>query len=314
MGAGEWWLEMEPLDRAIPKKELATGIGTSLLIHVLIFGGALFAALLIPHKPLPIPYSSVELVTLKNIGAGMVAPKGELSGARKAVKRAHIRTRAPRQSGPVVPIRRLTVRDTTENIQPSITQIVPKNTAAAPVIPQGVESIDKNLDKLISKPEGVSRRRRQVRIVERRPVSRARSSKVAATEAEAAAPRGRPSGKERGGHQGIGAGSAVGSPNGNAAVAQVLGIYGLMVKERIQKEWSLTNDQGVSGLRTVIELQIAKTGQIVRVLVMRRSGNVLFDEAAVRAVNMAGPLPPVPVAARGSVPEFILTFMPGKVS
>lgn len=318
---------MEALHREIPKKDLATGIATSVLVHVLIFGSAVFAALFVPHKPLQAPYCSVDLVSMKDIGAGSAEPKGELNGAEKAVEtRAKGHSRARRRAGPVVPIRRLAVKEPAEKIETHIKQIEPKASPAAPERTQGVESIDRNLDNLVSRPKVIPHSRRQVAreereassSAERQSSSGARSSKEAANEdrGEEQAPRGTPTGRERGGRQGMGPGSAFGSPNGSAAAMQILGMYGQMVKEKIQREWSLANDQGVNGLEAVVAVQITLTGQIVRVVIMRRSGNELFDEAAVRAVNRAVPLPPVPEAARGSVtsPQFILTFKPGKVS
>ena len=76
----------------------------------------------------------------------------------------------------------------------------------------------------------------------------------------------------------------------------------------------MANDQGISGLKAVVEVQIRKTGEIINVRVMTKSGNELFDEAAVRAVNKAAPLPPVPEAILQSSTKLILTFMPGRVS
>ena len=198
---------MELLDRAIPKKDLAAGIVTSLLVHVLIFGSAIFAALLIPHKPLPAPYCSVDLVSMKNIGAGTAEPRGELEGSEKAVTgRAQRHARARRKVGPVVPIRRLAVKEAAENIEPPIKQIEPKASPAVPEKTQGVESIDRNLDKLIArpKPEPVTHSRQQVRraereresssSAEREASSNAQSSNEAANEGEGEnrAPRGTP--------------------------------------------------------------------------------------------------------------------------
>ncbi len=321
---------MELLDKAIPKKDLAAGIGASILVHGLIFGSAIFWVLLIPHKPLPVPYCSVDLVSMKDLGAGMAEPKGETGATGKAVeRRVQRRTRSFRKAGPVVPIRRLAVNDNTGTVDThvKIKQIEPRETPATPERTQGLESIDRNLDKLVARPKNVPHFAPPVaRRAEPQPRSghRAssvaanepggRSSKEAATEGEEEPAGGTPTGNARGGRQGSGRGSAFGSPNGSAAVTQILGMYGQVVREKIQREWSLANDKGVGGLRTVVQVQIRGSGEIVRVVVMKGSGNALFDEAAVRAVNRAGPLPPVPEAAQGSVPQFILTFMPGRVS
>ncbi len=308
---------MQFLDRAIPKRDLATGIGTSILVHVLIFGSAIFAALLIPQKPMPTPYCSVDLVSIKNIGEGMAEPKGELNGARKAAtEKAQHHAAARRKAGPVVRVRRLAVRQPVEKIETHIKQMEPKDAPVVPKRTQGVESIDKNLDKLIARPKLPKHNRPPVENARSERSSGERSASVAANEdrGQGRAPLGTPNGTARGGRRGTGPGSAFGNPNGSAAAMQILGMYGQMVKEKIQREWSLANDRGVNGLRTVLAVQITRTGQIVSVVVRMSSGNELFDEAAVRAVNRSGPLPPVPAAAQGNVPQFILTFMPGKVS
>ena len=317
---------MEPLDKAIPKKDLATGIGTAVVIHVLIFGSALFWALLIPHKPLQTPYYSVDLVSAKDIGAGRAEPKGQSGGGVKAVeKRARHATRAARKIGPVVPIRRLAVNDAKANFTPPrIKEIAPKDVPATPEKTQGVESIDNNLSKLVARPKTkphfrppVSRRSEQETSTEGGSSGRGsnrRQEEAAGAGSNGAAP-GSPNGTARGGRQGAGAGSAFGSPDGSSALGQVLGLYGQRVREKIESQWRLSSDRGVGGLMAVLEVRIRRSGEVVQVVVMRRSGNELFDQAAVRAVNMAAPLPPVPEAvAQGNTPQFILTFRPGKVS
>lgn len=311
---------MQSLYREIPKKDLATGIGTAVLVHVLIFGSAIFAALLIPQKPMPTPYCSVDLVSIKNIGEGRAEPKGELNGAPRAeTQKMERHAAARRETGPVVRVRRLAVREPVEKIETHIKQMEPKDTPVVPKRTQGVESIDKNLDKLIARPKIPAHSRPPVENAGRERPSGERSSNVAASEdrGQGRAPLGTPNGTARGGRQGTGPGSAFGSPNGSAAAMQILGMYGQMVKEKIQREWSLANDRGVNGLMTVLAVKITRTGQIVSVVIRTSSGNAIFDEAAVRAVNRSGPLPPVPAAAGGSVSSnlnFVLTFNPGKVS
>ena len=221
---------MELLDKAIPKKDLAAGIGASILVHGLIFGSAIFWVLLIPHKPLPVPYCSVDLVSMKDLGAGMAEPKGETGATGKAVeRRVQRRTRSFRKAGPVVPIRRLAVNDNTGTVDThvKIKQIEPRETPATPERTQGLESIDRNLDKLVARPKNVPHFAPPVaRRAEPQPRSghRAssvaanepggRSSKEAATEGEEEPAGGTPTGNARGGRQGSGRGSAFGSPNG----------------------------------------------------------------------------------------------------
>ncbi|MGC9195074.1 MAG: energy transducer TonB [Syntrophobacteraceae bacterium] len=315
---------MESLNRAVPKKDLAAGISTAVLVHVLILGGALYGALLMPHKPLQVPYCSVDLVSAKDIGPGSAEPKGKKGAAGKAVeKRAEHHERAARRAGPVVPIKRLAVNDAKTDFEPPrIKELEPKDVPAVHETTQGAASIDKNLDKLVARPKNkphfsVPEGPRSVHETSQTERSTGGGSNAAASnEKEAESAGGTATGKGRGGRHGSApGGSAFGSPNGSAAVSQILGLYGHVVQEKIQRQWSLANDRGVNGLVAVVEVQIKRSGEILRVIVMRRSGNELFDEAAVRAVNRAGPLPPVPEAvSTGDTPQFILTFRPGKVS
>ncbi len=314
---------MEPLNRVIPKKDLAAGISTAVLVHALIFGGALYGALLLPHKPLQVPYCSVDLVSAQDIGPGSAEPKGKKGASGRSVeRRAEHHARAVRRPGPLVPIKRLAVNDAKTNFEsPRIKQLEPKEVPAVHETTQGVAAIDKNLDKLVARPKNrphfsAPSGPRSVHEASSPARSSGGSSAGDSEKREAETAGGTATGKGRGGRNGNApGGSAFGSPNGSAAVSQLLGLYGHEVQERIQRQWSLANDHGINGLMAVVQVQIKRSGEIVRVIVMRRSGNELFDEAAVRAVNRAGPLPPVPEAvSTGDTPQFILTFRPGKVS
>lgn len=324
MAAGAWWRSrMEPLalaEKRIPKKDLATGIGASLAIHVLIFSSAFFWALLMPHKTLNPPYCSVDLVSVKDIGIGSSNPKGNPEAAEKAVVSKHVqhRARVRRKLEAAVPIKRLAVNETTRKLETHIREIEPKDIPVMPEKPQGLEAIDKNLDKLIARPKVIPRSSppsaQRVEHESRSPARLVRSPSSDAKQPGNEVTRGTPTGAARGGRQGTSQGSAFGTPYGSAAINQIASIYGERVRQKIQSEWRLVNDQGIDGLKAVVAVRIRRTGEIVSVVLMKKSGNELFDEAAVRAVNKAAPLPPVPAAIAQSSTELILTFMPGRVS
>ena len=338
---------MEPLNNAVPRKDLAAGIGTSILVHVLIFGGAILSVMLIPHKPLPPPYCSVDLVSMNDVGAGTAEPKGEVGATgRGAGKSAQHHGAAHRKSGPVVPIRRLAVDESAVQSEThiKIKQMEPKDTPVTHERASGLEAIDKNLEKLVDRPKKVPRfaeraprhpehktaavRRsskvaeneaggeRSSRVAENE--SRGRSSGESAEEGDDGPAGGTPTGRGRGGREGTSSGgSAYGSPNGSAMASRVLGMYGQIVKEKIRGAWNLSEDKGINGLMTIVQVQIRPSGEIIGVVVTQRSGNELFDESAVRAVNRSGPLPPIPEAARtgdSQLLKFIVRFTPGKVA
>jgi TonB family protein len=95
---------------------------------------------------------------------------------------------------------------------------------------------------------------------------------------------------------------------------QIAGLYGEQIRKRIAREWKPTRNQNIAGIKAVVEVQIKRSGGIISIRIMKKSGNELFDDAAVRAVNRAAPLPPVPEAITDSSLKLILTFLPGGVS
>ena len=53
-----------------------------------------------------------------------------------------------------------------------------------------------------------------------------------------------------------------------------------------------------SGLTAVVRFGILANGEVVEVELVERSGDIVFDESAMRAVRKANPLPPPPEAYR----------------
>jgi len=68
------------------------------------------------------------------------------------------------------------------------------------------------------------------------------------------------------------------------------------IATHIQANWSLLKNQmeDVGILTTDVGLQIRRDGTITKIVIEKPSGNVLFDEFAVRAVKRSVPLPPFP--------------------
>lgn len=68
-----------------------------------------------------------------------------------------------------------------------------------------------------------------------------------------------------------------------------------IIKERVSTNWSPPPISGVeSSASSVIYFRIAKSGGIADTKVEKKSGYDLFDKAAVRAVKLCDPLPPLP--------------------
>jgi type II secretion system protein G len=114
----------------------------------------------------------------------------------------------------------------------------------------------------------------------------------------------------------VGSSGAIRGPKNDESAAsnRLVNMYAFQVTQKIQSEWRLRNYQGISGLKAVVEVEIKKTGEIVSIKITKTSGNKRFDDAAVRAINRAAPLPPVPKSIAQSSTKLILTFLPGNVS
>jgi len=127
-------------DKRIPKKDLATGIGASLLIHVLVFSSAFIWTLVMPHKSLKSPYCTVNLVSLKDLGSGSSELKGNPKAAEEAVVSEHVATsgKAILKSEPAAPIKRLAVDEVVRKPEAQIKKIEPKEVPIAPEKPHSL--------------------------------------------------------------------------------------------------------------------------------------------------------------------------------
>jgi len=304
-------------DKRIPKKDLVAGVGASLLVHVLVFSSAFIWALVIPHKPLKPPYCTVNLVSMKDLGIGSSELKGNPKAAEKAVVSENVATsvKASRKSEPVAPVKRLAIDEELRKPEAQIKKIEPKEVPIAPAKPQSLEAIEKNLDKLIAKPKVIPHT--SLATAEQaapQPEAPAHQAPAKNQQGSEKVTHGSPSGAVEAGTRGTTQGSTSGIPEGSTETNQLVNMYAFQVTQKIQSEWRLANEQGINGLKTIVEVQIKRTGEIVSIRVMAKSGNELFDDAAVRAVNSAAPLPPVPEAIAQSSTKLILTFLPGHVS
>ena len=288
-------------EKKIPRKDLVTGIGTSFLVHILVFTTAVMWAWIMPHTPLKPPYCTVNLVSLKDLGVGSSEPKGSPKAAEEAVvsENRTSSARTSRKPEPAAPIKRLAVDEPVTRPETQIKKIEPKEVPKAPEKPESLEAIEKNLDKLIAKPKVVPHTSSAAaERVEPQP-------KTAAHPAQAPAPandqpgngktaRGTPTGTVDGGAKGTAQGSVFGSPDGSGAISAASQLYYERVRNAIGQEWRLP-DQNVGNLETKVFLVVSRNGQVLSLQVEKPSGNSLFDEAAVRAIRKADipAMPPV---------------------
>jgi TonB family protein len=301
------------------KSEMLAGIGGSFVVHLLAVTAAFLATWALPHQPVKPPYCSVNLVSLQDAGIGQSEPKGDPRAPEPAkVSDAPRSTaRVSEKSEPVVPIKRLQLDESSRREDAPIKKIEPREAPKIAEAPQNLAAIEKNLDKLITKPKVVPKTAAAETAAESPPKAASQEpavgkpSKNTPTVTETAG-RGTPTGGSEGGAKGTTQGSTSGSPEGSNVTSALAALYGDKVKEAIQREWRLINDQSLSGLKAVVEVQIRKNGEVVDIQVVKPSGNAMFDDSAKRAVQKAAPMPAVPEAL--SITRISLTFRPGSIS
>jgi colicin import membrane protein len=72
-----------------------------------------------------------------------------------------------------------------------------------------------------------------------------------------------------------------------------------IIKERVSFNWSPPPVSGGRNVMCTVYFKIMRDGRISSVKVEQVSGFDLFDKSAVRAVNLSGPLPPLPAGFDG---------------
>ncbi len=73
--------------------------------------------------------------------------------------------------------------------------------------------------------------------------------------------------------------------------------YLALLRSRIQGNWEppyQANQRVAVSRKTIVYFKIQRNGGITNILLERSSGDRLFDQAALRAVTLANPLPPLP--------------------
>lgn len=95
------------------------------------------------------------------------------------------------------------------------------------------------------------------------------------------------------------AGAAVSGTGIAKTINQVVQEYGKMVSSQIWRRWKLPTPLiDKKGLEAVIEIKIATDGTILSHRFEKTSGDMLFDQSAMRAVKEASPVQPLPPELR----------------
>lgn len=86
--------------------------------------------------------------------------------------------------------------------------------------------------------------------------------------------------------------------NGNSSGAEVTAAkmqeYQYVVSERVKRSWAILNIWSEEELEAFIVIEIDERGQVVTSRFEKSSGNLAFDQAALRAIRKAAPFDPPP--------------------
>lgn len=99
------------------------------------------------------------------------------------------------------------------------------------------------------------------------------------------------------------------SQPGETDIGSKMKIYYAAIWARIKNQWVLP--QGIlsrQNIEAVIHVKILRSGTVADLSFEKRSGNRYFDESAMRAIQKASPLPPLPEWVRDSSIEIGIRF------
>jgi len=93
-------------------------------------------------------------------------------------------------------------------------------------------------------------------------------------------------------------------------IAGVVDQYSLMIKQRIKRNW-LRPGIAESGLQSTLRVTLLPSGDVKQVIVVKSSGNAIFDRSAESAVYRAAPWPqPTDPKAAAALRDFQFIFKP----
>jgi colicin import membrane protein len=108
--------------------------------------------------------------------------------------------------------------------------------------------------------------------------------------------------------------AVVGTGAGSEQQDEVLRLYCTEIWARVRNHWVLPEQLlDKTGLTSVVVIRIAQDGMVLKAEYEYKSGHALFDQSAMRAVQKAGPFPPLPPALRPGPLEIGIRFRPGEV-
>jgi TonB family protein len=314
--------------RRLSREDVLTGVGGSVLVHALVISFAIIGPFTVSKKTVQNPFWTVNLVTAQDFGLGTGNPaRGTTVEGGSAVKSQGDQkgsTAARSRSGPLVPVRRLQMGESTTKTDTDIKKMETAEVPKFSTNTQSVASVEKNLEKLINKPK--STERSQVAGSsnaegEKNPTAPSSSAHKNVQEGSGAGQTGERRGvadSRQGGAKGEEKdGSQQGGPRSSADGAQVglaRRLYYTEIWNAIRRQWALPEFLKSQHLETVLVVVVRRDGKVLDLRVEKSSGNDVYDESARRAVRKAEPLPPFPAIYSPAQEEIGLRFRPEDLS
>lgn len=300
---------------------MVTGVGGSILVHVLVVAAAIVGPLILPRNPIPLSSYTVNLVSMQDLGGAPpplkgVATKNSEAATGQATQKAPSKP-AGKSSSPVVPVKRLQMDDPAPKPVSELKKIQAPETPKVLDNTDNSASVEKSLDKLIPKPKPAAKPTPVVQNAKE--TAKEPPVKTAPTEAgggpkgatgAAQAAKGNPDGSAKGAAEGV----AGATGEGGRVSSALLALYGEKVKTAIRSQWALLDSLKEGGLEVQLVIVVSRDGKVIDVQVEKQSGNAMFDESARRAVRKASPLPPIPDAIGSPSLTVGLRFRPEGLS
>ncbi|SMC18080.1 TonB C terminal [Desulfacinum hydrothermale DSM 13146] len=245
----------------LPKEDVVLGLGISFVVHVFLAAAVFWLPQVLPRRTYEIPFYTVKLVSPADVGLPSQAPPSRSSSRGKAPAVSKPKTaRKGFRPPPVVPVKRLG-----EVFKPKETEVHKLNAPLSPqVAPVEKPSIEETVEKLL--PQEVPRRRTG---------SASQGSKT-----ETPGPPSSRSEREAPEDEDLG-------------LARRL--YYTEVWNAIRSQWALPRSLLQSRkLEAVVVIVVRRDGTIEDIRFEKRSGNALFDDSVLRAIQKANPLPKFP--------------------
>jgi colicin import membrane protein len=297
------------------------------LVHALVISLAIIGPFTISKKTVQNPFWTVNLVTTQDLGLGTAAPpkgttvKGAPAAKSQDDQKAPSSVRA--KSSPLVPVKRLQMDEPTTRTDSEIKKMETAEVPRFSTNSQSAAAVEKNLEKLITKPKTPERPQTAQGSKEEgeknAPASTSSTQKSirggdgigqAGEKVGAGSRQGTAKGEEKGGIQ-------QGGPPGGADGAQVglaRRLYYTEIWNAIRRQWALPEFLKSQHLETVLVVVVRRDGKVLDLRVEKSSGNEVYDESARRAVRKAEPLPPFPAIYSPAQEEIGLRFRPEDLS